>query len=100
MVHDALKALIVDAFATKWSKDYCKNTNRKMMFGSSHVLPITLITEVLDCARSIFLAHPVLMTEQWAKNDLDPQMHMLMDSGKVVYKFDKKIKPLYNRKNL
>lgn len=100
MEHAALKALIADAFTTKWSRDYDENTDRKMMFGSSHVPPITLIKEVLDRVGMIFLVHPALLTEQWAKNDLDPQMHILMDSGSKVQSFPKKITTLSNRKHL
>ena len=75
MSHDELKELIANAFATKWSKDFCKNTNRKMMFGSSQVPNIILIKEVLDSARSIILAHPRLMTEQCHIGDVDRAKH-------------------------
>ena len=95
-----MKALIADAFTTKWSRDYDENTDRKMMFGSSHVPPITLIKEVLDRVGMIFLVHPALLTEQWAKNDLDPQMHILMDSSSKVKSFPKKITTLSNQKHL
>ena len=67
MSHDAVKELISNNFTTEWSKDYCENVDRIMMFGSSHVPDVTLIKEVLDSAGSIILAHTLLMTEQWGK---------------------------------
>ena len=71
-----------------------------MLYGSSHTPLIKVIQSILNNAGRIIRVHPKLLIEQWAKDELDPQMHMLMESGECILKFVKGMCTLSNRKIL
>ena len=71
-----------------------------MMYGSSHVPTVKIVQSTLDNSGRLILLHRNMINQQWVTDDLDPQMHILMDSSSKVKSFPKKVTTLSNRKHL
>ena len=92
--------MIADAYVTQYHKGEAPNVHNQMLCGSTHVPQVEIIQDMLNNTGILVLMHPDTLKYQWDKYELDPQMHMLMESGTKCVKVTKDMCTLLNRSQM
>ena len=84
-LHPILKNLVIDGFTATWKTDDDPNNYGRKLVGPDYCYPVEHVETILDNAGRLYLTHPMMLKEEWVKDDLDPVMNKYMESGTYVF---------------
>ena len=80
-LHSILKNLLIDGFTATWKTDDNPNNYGRKLVGPDYCYPVEHVETILNNDGRLYLTHPLLLKEEWAKDDLDHIMKKYMESG-------------------
>ena len=73
--------LAIEGFTVTWKTDDDPNNYGRKLVGPDYCYPVEYVETILKNAGRLYLSHPLLLKEEWAKDDIDPIMKRYMKSG-------------------